>query len=74
MNISTMVERRDAQLPHGALTTGEWRGEWRPPGDVPDPAAPEEIPAGQPDAPPGPPPEEAPPGPSEVPRPPPRED
>jgi len=74
MNISTMVERRDAQVPRGALTPGAWRGEWRPPGDVPDPSTPEEIPAGQPDAPPGPPPEEAPPGPSEVPRPPPRED
>ena len=74
MIISTVYDRRDAQLTRGALTPGEWHGEWRPPGDVPEPNAPEEIPAGQPDAPSGPPPEEAPPGPSEVPPPPPRED
>jgi hypothetical protein len=53
---------------------GPARGEWRPPADVPEPAAPEEVPAGQPDEPSAPPPPEAPPGPSEVPSPPPHED
>jgi hypothetical protein len=50
------------------------RAEWRPPGDVPEPAVPEEIPPGRPEEPAEPPPQEVPPGPSEVPEPLPRED
>jgi hypothetical protein len=44
------------------------RLEWRPPGDVPEPAAPEEEPPPEPETPSLPPAEE-PPGPREVPRP-----
>ena len=40
--------------------------EWRPPEDVPEPGAPQEVPAGEPETPPTPPAEE-PPGPDEVP-------
>jgi hypothetical protein len=45
-------------------------GEWRPPEDVPEPAAPQEVPASEPETPPTLPTEE-PPGPDEVPQPPP---
>lgn len=46
------------------------RLEWRPPGDVPEPTAPEELPPAEPETPPIPP-QEEPPGPGEVPQPPP---
>ena len=46
------------------------RGEWRPPEDVPEPAAPQELPPSEPETPPARPAEE-PPGPDEVPQEPP---
>jgi hypothetical protein len=46
------------------------RGEWRPPGDVPEPGAPQEVPPSEPETVPTPPSEE-PSGPEEVPQPPP---
>ena len=49
------------------VCVAEWL-EWRPPGDVPEPAAPEELPPLEPETPPAPP-EEQPPGPGEVPQP-----
>jgi hypothetical protein len=70
MNISAVHELKEARPARGALV----RGEWRPPGDLPEPAAPEEMPEGHPDEPSESPPQEAPPGPNEVPGPPPRED
>lgn len=46
------------------------KGEWRPPEDVPEPGAPQEVPPAEPETAPTIPTEE-PPGPGEVPRPPP---
>lgn len=68
-----IVERKGLGHPD-TVRDAPARGEWRPPGDLPEPAAPEEMPEDQPDAPSESPPEEAPPGPSEVPGPPPREE
>lgn len=69
MNVRTVHELSEARSARATPT----RGEWRPPGDVPEPAAPEEVPVERPEEPSEPPPEEVPPEPGEVPGPPPRE-
>lgn len=49
-----------------------YHAEWRPPEDVPEPGAPQEVPVEEPETPPSPP-QEEPPGPGEVPEQPPPE-